>query len=200
MDPWYVKPEWWLCIIGAVTFLVVGWQAYATARSAKATEVSVEIGKDTAKRELRAYLAVVIGGAVYQEREKNLRFGANPLLINSGRTPAHKIKFQARAAVLPVPLPIETDLPETGDLGIGETILGVQQTGSMHAVVDGYSQDDEVESIKKGASGKALYVWGRVDYEDVFEETHYTRFCQQVYWDGEGKIGGYYIPGRNKSN
>ena len=200
MELWYVKPEWWLCIIGAVTFLIVGWQACATARAAKATEASVEISKDHAMRELRAYLAVVIGDAVYQERDKNLLFEGRPLLINSGRTPAHKIRFKARAAILPVPLPKETDLPETGDLGIGETILSVQQTGSMCAVVDGFCQDDEVEAIKSGNKGKALYVWGRIDYVDIFDESHYTRFCHQLHWDGKGTVRGFYVAGRNDSD
>lgn len=202
-SPWYATPEGWLFILGVPTLFFVGWQAQATARAARATEASVEAGRDTSKRQLRAYLAVIIGGAIHQERREkpksDLMFEASPLLVNTGQTPAHKIRFKARAAIYPIPLPKDLNLPETGDAGIGETVLGVGQNGSMSAMVEGFCQDDEVEAIKGGSGAKGLYVWGIVHYEDVFGESHYTRFCQHIYWDGLNNIRGHYIPGRNES-
>jgi hypothetical protein len=37
---WYKQPEWWLCIIGGLTLIFVGWQAKATAFAAQATRES----------------------------------------------------------------------------------------------------------------------------------------------------------------
>lgn len=200
--PWYAafkNPDGMLVIVGTITAFFICWQSWATARAAKATEASVEAGRDTAKRQLRAYLAVVIGGGVYQDREKNLRFEGKPLMINTGQTPAHKIRFITRAAILPIPLPKEADLPETGSDSVGETTLGSQQNGSMSGIVDGFSHDNEVDGVKQMTGGKALFVWGRFTYEDVFGESHYTRFCQQLFWDGQGNVRGFYTPGRNES-
>ena len=69
---WYASPEWWLFILGVPSLFVIAWQARATAAAARATEELVESGRDTARRQLRAYLAVTIGEATYQERDKNL--------------------------------------------------------------------------------------------------------------------------------
>lgn len=157
--------------------------------------------EDSSKRELRAYLAVAIGEALFQERRvwplSDLKFEARPLLINTGRTPAHKIKFKARAAILPVPLPASTNLPEIHDFDQSDAMLSANQSANMFAVVDGFCGEDEVGVIRDGSSGKGLYVWGLVNYEDVFGISHHTRFCQQVYWTISGQIRGFYVPGRN---
>jgi hypothetical protein len=70
----------------------------------------------------------------------------------------------------------------------------------MTAVVDGFIADEDVESIKHGGGDKGLYVWGRVTYEDVFGEEHYTRFCQLIFWDLDNTTRGLYIPGRNDAD
>ena len=199
-----MTPEGWLCILGLPTLFFVARQAEASARAAKATEASVEAAKDMSKRQLRAYLAVVVGEAVFQERrerpEGDLLFEARPVLVNTGRTPARKIRFKARAALYPIPLPSGMNLPETGDEGTGDAMLGIEQSGTMSAVVEGFCLDEEVNEIKQGILGKrGLYVWGRIDYEDVFGDAHYTRFCQHIYWDRAGKVRAHYMPGRNEA-
>ena len=47
---------------------------------------------------------------------------------------------------------------------------------------------DEVEAVMRG-DGRALYVWGTVDYEDVFGSRWRTHFCQiyNFILDAEGK-------------
>ena len=200
--PWYETPEGWLFILGVPTLFFVGSQAKASAASAKAMRESVTLSKDTAKRQLRAYLTVGIGEAIYQERrmpeKPDLMFEARPLLINTGETPAHGIRFKARAAILPVPLPREVNLPETFDDGM-DSMLGPNQSANMFAVVDGFCHDQDVETIKRG-DGRALYVWGLITYVDVFGDQHYTRFCQQIFWTINDGVRGLYIPGRNDAD
>lgn len=99
-----------------------------------------------------------------------------------------------------IPLPKEINLPDAPDAGVGGNILGPQQNAYMFAPVDGFCADKEVDSIKHGNGDTGLYVWGRVTYEDVFGENHYTRFCQHIYWDLDGTIRGNYIPGRNDAD
>lgn len=156
----------------------------------------------SAMREQRAYLTVIIGQAVYQERRPgrkggNLRFQCKPVVVNTGRTPAKKLKFNARAGIFAMPLPGETHLPEGFDENTRESILGPQQNAIMNAVLDGFCQDSEVKAIKEATGNRGLYVWGLITYEDVFGKSHYTRFCQHIYWDLANNVLGHYIPNRN---
>lgn len=70
----------------------------------------------------------------------------------------------------------------------------------MTAVVDGFCADKDVDSIKYAKGDTGLYVWGRVTYEDVFGEKHFTQFCQHIYWDLGDNVRGHYIPGRNDAD
>jgi hypothetical protein len=201
---WYTSPEWWLCILGFPTLICIGWQAIATTRAARATEASVEAGKDTAKRQLRAYIAVTIDSASYQDREKNIKFQGIPRLTNTGQTPAHKLLLKNHASVLPWPLPLSYVLPDFGD-DIGESVMGVGQQATMNILVESFYDDREVAGIMDGSSGKALYCWGLITYEDAFGDSHETQFCQRLLFfpsttnPGQYTVAGQYTPGRNKA-
>jgi hypothetical protein len=152
-----------------LTLFFIAWQAILMRQSVSGAD-------EASKRELRAYLGVVIGSAMYQERrsEENggdLKFECRPLLVNNGRTPARKIIFKARAAILPVPLPKETNLPDAPDQGMGGSILGAGHNANMFAIVEGFCADNDVEVIKYAKGTMGLYTWGRVTYEDVFGES-----------------------------
>ncbi len=180
------------------TLFFIAWQAMLMRQSLTGAD-------DSSKRELRAYLNVVIGEAIWQERRPpavggDLMFEGRPLLINTGRTPAKNIIFKARAAVLPAPLPRSTRLPEEPDIEIPPSMLGSQQSASMFAIVDGFRPDDEVDIIKSGHGNIGLYVWGKITYDDDFGDPHFFRFCQQLYWDGSGKLRCFYTPGRNEAD
>ncbi len=181
-----------------LTLFFIAWQALLMRQTVSASD-------GASKRELRAYLTVVIGTGIFQERRDedkggDLKFECRPLLINTGHTPARKITFKARAAIMPVPLPKEINLPDAPDEGSGGSILGPLQNANMFAVVDGFCADKDVKEIKHATGGKGLYTWGRVTYEDVFGESHFTQFCHHVYWDLNGAVRGHYVPGRNDAD
>jgi hypothetical protein len=129
-----------------------------------------------------------------------LRFQCNPLIVNTGQTPARNIVFKVQAAILPNPLPKDKHLPDTPDAGAGTSILGAKQNAEMNAVVDGFCADKDVKDIKSAAGDQALYTWGRITYEDVFGDKHSTLFCQHIYWDRKNNVRGLYIPGRNDAD
>lgn len=173
----------------------------------RSTEISQQIA-DTQKRvsetQLRAYLSVIIGHAIYQETDKNLRFEARPLLVNSGQTPALNVRHQTRAAIIQIPLPTDIDFPLPLLDGLAEDILPPNQNRIMSGVVTGYVPEKDIERVLWG-NGLGLYVWGVVAYDDVFGQPHTVEFCQHLTWlnDKEGKpteVMGYYIPGRNKAD
>jgi hypothetical protein len=188
-----------------------------TARFATAMEVtakSLEITADASKRaadascqsidslrqQMRAWLTVIIGGGVPQQREKGLKFDARPLILNTGLTPARNVRYQIETAILPVPLPDDFDfpLPEKG-FGAGGNCIGAHQNAQMIAVANDYTPDEEVDDLKIG-KGRSLYSWGTVTYDDVFGASHKTQFCQQLTWQADGNVFGYYTPGHNDAD
>jgi hypothetical protein len=141
--------------------------ASAMERVAQAMTDNVATTKEISARQayfgqtqMRAYLSVVINSGVYQERKKGLFFEAKPLIVNNGSTPAHKVTYKARAAILPFPLPDSTMLDPPEDSLKSAAVLGAHQNFIMNAIakspasVDGYFTEQEVELIKRGTIGQ----------------------------------------------
>jgi hypothetical protein len=194
----FAWPEGVAALAILLTLFFIAWQAMLMRQTVMSAD-------DASKRELRAYLTTWIGEATYQQRRTeeaggDLMFAVRPLLLNTGRTPARKIKFTARAAILPIPLPKETHLPEGADEGLQDSLLGSQQNAFMGARVDGFRPDNEVDGIKGGYGSIGLYAWGMVTYEDVFGESHFVRYCHHITWDRANEVRGFFTPGRNDAD
>jgi hypothetical protein len=210
-----------LAFIGFLQTLVFGYQAYKlrqtvessgeqaeamerhigeAARSATAMEkiaTTIQTGNQAV---MRAYLSVVVGTGIYQERrvgQGDLKFEGKPNLVNTGNTPARKVRIRSNAAVLPLPPPENFDYPLPAEpTETASSSVGAHQTYILSCLVKDFVPDSEVAAIKEGA-GKSLYIWGLVTYEDIFGETHKTKFGQWLTWLPDGKVLGYYIPGQN---
>jgi hypothetical protein len=168
--------------------------------SAKAAIDSVAALRERTAQQMRAYLTVVVGAALYQDRHKGIRFEGKPMLINTGHTPAHKVRYRAKGAIFPIPLPAGFVFPPLPILEVGAAVLGPQQNATLSAIVDGFVPDQDVEDIKHIRRGQSLYVWGVVEYEDIFDENHFINFCQQLSWLPDDEIWGVFVPGHNDSN
>jgi hypothetical protein len=174
------------------------------ARSADAMEKIANTIQTGNRAIIRAYLTVVIGTAVYQERrpeQGDLRFEARPNLVNTGNTPARKVRIMRRkAGILPVPLPVNFDFPlPDDDPTQGDAVVGAHLTYMMNTVVDDFVENALVPAVKEG-TGQGLYVWGLVTYEDIFGERHFTKFAQHLYWLSNNTVMGFYIPGQNDAD
>jgi hypothetical protein len=193
----FVWPEGVTALAVLSTLFFIGWQALLT-RQAIASSDSVS------RAELRAYVGVTIGAGSYQEREKDIKFGGNPVLTNTGKTPAHKVRYRNNAAILREPLP-PNYVFAPGQNEVGEYVIGMNLPMTMFIVVDDFCDEQDVASIMTGTNGRALYCWGKVVYEDAFGDEHETDFCHRMYFfpnpDNPGvyKVDGNYIPGRNKA-
>ena len=172
--------------------------AEGIAISSKAAQESVTTLKERTAMQMRAYVAVLVGAAIYQERERGLRFEARPLIVNTGHTPAHNLGFQAAAKIMAIPLADDFDFP-IQEQRIGAAMLGPQQNFTMKVIVPDFVDDEEVAAIKQGDE-KALCVWGLVTYTDAFGEPRETRFSQMVFWlrDDSG-ITGHYTQQHNEA-
>lgn len=69
----------------------------------------------------------------------------------------------------------------------------------LSAIVDDYVEDNAVEDIKRAdpKRGLVLYMWGQVNYKDIFGESHITRYCIRQMWLDDEKKYGVYIGGHN---
>lgn len=168
----------------------------------KSLESTVQVSAETLQGlriQMRAYLTVIVGSGTYQDRGLNLRFDAKPLVFNAGPTPARNVRTRTKSAILPIPLPEDFDQSIASDKEEGGNLIGAHQNAQMIAVVEDYVPDEQVEDIKTG-KGLGVYTWGFVTYEDVFGESHTTKFCQRLTWLPNGNVYGYYIPGRNDAD
>ena len=168
--------------------------------SARAATDSVAALKERTAQQMRAYITVVIGTGVFQEREKGIKFEGKPSMVNSGHTPAYKVSYVIRAAILPISLPENFDFPPLPRTKMGGSFVGQQQTAYMSGVVDDFIPNEDVEGVKNMSAGRMLYVWGTVTYEDIFGQEHKTEFCQSLFWTPDNQVFGYYTPGRNNAD
>ncbi len=169
---------------------------------------SVKISKEIAdgqrlfgEMQMRAYVSVSIGGGIFQDRERGLRFEARPQLRNTGNTPAHKVRFRVASDILPVPLPKDFKFKLPPDFA-GGALLAPQQPAQANAVVKEFAPDEDVANIKIG-NGKSLFVWGYVIYEDAFKKNRRVTFAQQITFLGQPGseiVSGFYLTRHNRSN
>jgi hypothetical protein len=140
---------------------------------ANATKNNALLMQNMWRQQMRAYLAVDLGSAIYQDEHHV--FEAMPVLTNFGLTPARKVCFRLMVDILDgsqagfVPPPV-------GELKVNDATMAPRQVRTIRQMLDRRVPDEEVEPIMTGAT-RRLFGWGRVTYEDIFGDTHETRFC-----------------------
>lgn len=77
--------------------------------------------------------------------------------------------------------------------------VGAHQDYVLSAMLKDFVPDEEVPDIKH-VNGKVLCVWGDIIYDDVFGDTHVTKFGQWLTWLANGAVFGIYIPGQNDAD
>ncbi len=173
--------------------------AKASQASSETTIAMAATQRDFWQRQLRAYLAVEVGGAVYQVGEKNLRFEVKPVLVNTGHTPAYRVAVSARAEVISIPVTDSFNFYVPDPIEGTGSVVGQGQQRGLSAILDYFVDEQEVEAIKRGRP-RALCAWGTVRYVDVFDVPHEVRFCHTVYWLPDGSVRGHYAPHGNHSD
>lgn len=176
------------------------------ARSATAMEAVADKIEDGNKMIMRAYVTTIIGTAVFQERrgagQSDLKFEGKVQVLNTGNTPARKVRIRKKADILVIPTLKDFDfsLPqEDEDEASSYASIGAHQSYVIESIVPDFVPDAEVTVIKEGKE-RALCIWGDITYEDIFGNTHLTKFAHWLYWWPNGKLFGYYIPGQNEAD
>jgi hypothetical protein len=175
-----------------------------SARSATAMETIANTIETGNQMIMRAYLTVTVGDIhLFQERkgpgQDDLKFETRPNLRNTGNTPARNVNVRISADILPIPIPKEFrfPIPELEIKNAG--VVGAHQTTVLAGTVPTFVPDVEIGMIKEGRT-KALCTWGLITYDDIFGESHQTKFGQWITWNPNGRVIGYYIAGENDSD
>jgi hypothetical protein len=114
----------------------------------------------TTRAQLRAYLSVVIGLGVNQDRVRELKFEAKPFILNNGETPAYNVRVRIKAEIL-----TDVQIPnfvfiEPPDVPQSQASIGPKENRTMSGLLDRYVPDDEVQDICDG-NGEGFVCLGR---------------------------------------
>jgi hypothetical protein len=153
----------WIAIFAAMISLA----------SAGFTYWQVVIAKDTAQKQLRAY--------VYASPDRLYHLGGSPTqgyitVRNGGQTFAHNVSREVGINVL------SKDIPDSFEkLGSLKREPGYMTFGPNGGTFDVIFRefrvltDEEIKEIKN--DDKRIYVFGKISYEDIYDVRHETTFC-----------------------
>ena len=147
----------------------------ASERTATASEQSVERMKDTAERQLRAYISVVSGTIGFiPELPDTLE--AHLLWVNSGRTPAYDVTSWSRAAIFDLPYQGVLPGPPSGPISNmpSKNVIGSNCDATLVATLPNPPTQEQL--VKMTNFKTAVFVWGEIRYVDAFGTSRITNF------------------------
>ena len=158
-------------IIAASTFgifiVTTGLVVY-TAFLWNATNTLVKGNKDTARKELRAYIAL-----------DRLLFVRNVLKViakNHGRTPAHKMSIWTRGLTQDDAVTALDQAYTDNDRNVSEQMLHPEQSFSTAVLLD----------IPYNSVTEGCRIYGRFIYQDIYDRWWVTMFCHR--YEGENRF------------
>jgi len=135
----------------------------------------LQTSRDAEIRQIRAYAFPTPLGIKDFESGKAPTGGIN--VRTMGQTPAYKIRGEVGIGGRAYPLRPDEDftIKTTGKIQ-NSAFITPTNTFSLKATADGILNQPTIDAINNGETFR-LYIWGRVDYEDVFTEPHWFTFC-----------------------
>jgi len=184
---WYILLAWpegitvWVVIL---TFAVIGWQADETRKTAEATQCAVALQERTAKRQLRAYMAVRKSRLILHEDGS---VEAKIKLANCGQTPAYDLKggVYCRFDMYPIRdiKPIPDDLRQSqGTVGAG-LACWLLPPGGRH---DKGNRGHLLNKLSAVGGNLVYCANGYFTYRDTFQDPHWIKF--QMIVGGPGSV------------
>ncbi|MWV13566.1 hypothetical protein F3I62_15800 [Pseudomonas sp. R-28-1W-6] len=136
-----------------------------------ATENSVNIMRDTAARQLRAYIAVERAWIEFPEPGIPK---VTVIVKNAGQTPAHNLRHWIHQWIERYPLSIELPEPPE-DFVMSSSILG---SGATHEMQITHPQQiiNPCCIHEIGTPEGTIYVYGAVTYQDIYGNEHFMKY------------------------
>jgi hypothetical protein len=185
LDRWLTTYTGWLAIFTAALFAAAGiqvglfwWQLRLIRDEAKETAAAAKISAiqaDAQMKETRAY--------IFTNSAKITNYGASEIvraelfLRNTGKTPAHTVRFKGKIGVDYFPsneFPPLAKVKQMGTMGQGQEMI---QHCTMHIALS----KEQFDSIESGKA--AVYLFGEVTYVDVYGINCWTKF--HLYYGGD---------------
>jgi hypothetical protein len=159
--------------------------------SAQIADDSLNLSREVAQRQLRAY---VTGGPkfIYSfTPTSNVR--CEVYLRNDGVTPAFDTRHRSAIGAFIEPLPDGFKFPDIETIWSPFFVIFPRDTFQGTSSRSSFSTE-EIELIKTGT--KRIYIWGEILYSDAFGIDHFTRFYSRVAYDAEmlEKLASNYQP------
>lgn len=158
---------------------ITGILAMFTAGLWFATYCLVRDAKKTAERQLRAYVSV--DGVNIKPLAPGEPAFVTLAIQNHGDTPASDLDFSGAIEIFSHPLQDNhTFLPEPSWQKIKVTLFPKSAAHSAGAVTNRPLTPEEIAVVSNKASGRRLYVYGMVKYQDAFKKPRQTEFCFSI--------------------
>ncbi len=151
---------------------------FLTYRATSAAIESNEIARDTAKRELRAYISVTAKHINSFDVRSVATIKVAP--VNHGQTPAYKSYIVGSVDVFPFQIPRNFDFPPVSKDDNQQKFDIYPNVSSLSTIISAkrtFSQP-EIGDIISG--NKSIYVYGTIYYIDIFGDERFTCFCSAV--------------------
>lgn len=185
------SPDWWLAVFTGVLVLIAFFQlllfywqlrimrrgiddstvsANAASASAQATAESVRIMRETAERQLRAYISGQASSFKYDATKKNVVVEVH--FKNFGQTPAYNVRCWMGVTVREHPLGSLLQNPPV-ELPLAKEVLAP----SRHSIITVPTRELSDLEINQFMSGQTVvYAFGEISYSDAFGQHRVTKF------------------------
>ncbi len=155
--------------------------ADASKETSKASELTAKSAEQSARFAQESFAMgerpwVMIKGANYLEIKVGQSPSAILTIVNTGNTSAFNVTTDTMIAFrnsrVPVPMPIKPRI--SGEVGSKSSIAPKTDMTIIitHNVI---MTEDMIKRLYE--ENYRLYVWGKIEYEDVFKRRHRTEFC-----------------------
>lgn len=171
-------------IVGFLTFIVIGLQAFFLWRTVRVSEKAANAAEKSAGAIISSERAYVFVRAFLRlELRNNLGqiTGWQCVVVweNSGTTPTKDLNIYVSWQSRTAPIPMDFDFPDLGrnDSEISQNFLGPRAQTNTTAF-----QITVADAVALMRQQTFMYIWGRAEYRDIFptSQLHRTEFCNQV--------------------
>jgi len=173
---WYTSPEWILAIVGSFTFVVIGWQAWETRRSADAASEAAKAALLNAQAVINSERAWIDGEIIHRQQ---VGINCSALNVsNHGKTPAKLLAYEIRWGYLPEGVPFSS---QPLDRKTTETVNRLIGSNDPYRVGDWFRIDKMFEESPCTSDMDTGVLCITISYEDVIanqgkRELHKTTF------------------------
>ncbi|MCH8956388.1 hypothetical protein IIA28_13880 [candidate division KSB1 bacterium] len=148
-----------------------------------------QTSKDISHRQLRAYLVIIEPQLKVDPqfffRNINKRVEMSYIVKNSGQTPAYDVRDSVNIKIWPREAKPQTMPESVKDFNYPVYGPNTQNTRKIHSgdsniLTQRYfiPNTNTFDTVNYG-----IYFWGRIEYSDIFNKTHFTNFCYEFIFD-----------------